>query len=156
MLHSNFGIFFINKIHIFHLTKLKHNNNLIYINKKYSKYKYISVQNNTVCLKNYDESEDNEYDNDNYSVNDNDIDDNDDNDNDNNDNDDEEIDDNLASCKEKRNVKERKVKIGKIKKKKKRKKISIALKCKMCNKILKPSKGKILQALWYKCVCREN
>ncbi|SBT80617.1 tyrosine recombinase, putative [Plasmodium malariae] len=138
--------FFINKIHIFHLTKLKHNNNLIYINKKYSKYKYISVQNNTVCLKNYDESEDNEYDNDNYSVNDNDIDnndnddidDNDNDDNDNNDNDDEEIDDNLASCKEKRNVKERKVKIGKIKKKKKRKKISIALKCKMCNKILKP------------------
>ncbi|SBS97948.1 tyrosine recombinase, putative (INT) [Plasmodium ovale curtisi] len=135
---ENVNSFFINKIHQFQVNEFKKdNNNLANFKEKYFKYKNVAIKRTILRLKNYD-AKDNDNDGDDGCVDDDD-DGEGDNGSDNGSNYGSEGSDNVAGRgKHSEGAQRNKSKMGKTKKKKKRKNSANALKCKTCNKALKP------------------
>ncbi|SBT47063.1 tyrosine recombinase, putative (INT) [Plasmodium ovale wallikeri] len=139
---ENVNSFFINKIHQFQVTEFKkNNNNLANFKEKYFKYKNAAIRRTILRLKNYD-AKDNDSDGDDGYVDDNDDGEGDNgsgNGSDNGSNSGIEDSDNVAGPgKHSEGTQRNKLKMGKTKKKRKRKNSANALKCKTCNKTLKP------------------
>ncbi|ANQ09886.1 Uncharacterized protein PCOAH_00038100 [Plasmodium coatneyi] len=130
--------FFIQKVHIFHLTAFRNGDKLAHIGKKCPNRMGVSVRRKGACLKSHDEEEEGEEDEANEA-----------------DETEDELDELLDEPGEvdetdttdgtlsPRSVKKvttggKKVKAGKIKKRKRKKKTTNGTKCRTCNKILKP------------------